>query len=106
MLSAYGSHHAAVAGVHQLLQSRAGFQPLSISHTPQTFPVGVRLQKISSPYPSVVKAKLISFVEHASIERVSAVAITGSFQPSAAAEASALFVIVAHHVAPESTCKS
>gem|GEM_PF-5255010 len=107
LLSRYGCHAVAVAGVPQLLQSRLGFHPLAISQAlPQASPFGVRLQKVSSQKSSVSKIRLTSLMLHARTVRASADAATGSFQPSMAILGSAVFVIVAHPVAALSTCTS
>lgn len=49
LASAYGSPAQAEAGDHASAQVSQGFPPFAISHTPQAFPFGVRLQKVSSP---------------------------------------------------------
>jgi hypothetical protein len=66
----------------------------------------VRLQYVSSHQLSVVNDNIASLVEQASIVSVSALTIAGSFHHSVAADALALFVIVAHVVAELSTCRS
>jgi len=60
LLSAYPSAAAALREP-PLAQFKFVFQPLSNSHTPQAFPSGTKLQKVSSPYVSVSKIISTSF---------------------------------------------
>jgi hypothetical protein len=79
------------------------FHPLANSQTQQAFPVGVRLQNVSSQNPSVSNVKLISFTLQARTVKLSAEAATGLFQPSIATLGSAALVILAPPVAVVST---
>lgn len=104
-LSAYGS--AALAPcAHPLAQVRFGFHPFAISHTPQAFPVGVRLQNVSSQKPSVSKTRLTLLLVHERTVSVSAFTAAGLFPHSTAALASAELSIVFPEEAHVSTCKS
>jgi len=82
------------------------FPPFATSPTQHAFPFGVRLQNVSSQNPSVSNTRLTSLFVHERTVRVSALTAAGLFPHSAAAVASAEFVIVAPVGAPLSTCKS
>jgi len=82
------------------------FPPFAISQTPQEFPLGTRLQKVSYHQLSVSKTRFTSLTPQARTVRISVFTAAGLFPHSIAADTSAELVIVAHPKAPGSTCTS